>query len=608
MPTPSLRRLDAVSDQLPAAIFAVHLDGRILDVNAAALGHYGFDREELLAMTVRELRAPANRADFPARLAQVRIEPMLFETVHVRKDAREFPCEVSTRPIERDGEHFLVAIVRDLSERKLAAEREVLLGKVFNANPVVISIVNLLDNTYVNVNQSYLNLYGFRREEVIGKTFLDLGFKIEQDQLMKLATAVMTRDTHDFEITMRVPDGRWLTGRQWLEFLELDGKPCVVSCGLDVTAHKRMEEQLRQAQKMEAIGQLAGGVAHDFNNILTAILGNSEVLLSSLDEKSPLRRQAEQIRKAGLRAASLTGQLLAFSRKQVLQPKVLDLNALVSNLSVMLQRLIGEDVELLVEFEPQLGSVRADPGQLEQVVLNLVVNARDAMPNGGQLSLRTANVPGRVLLEVADTGRGMDAETQARVFEPFFTTKRPGKGTGLGLSTVYGIVTQSGGQVEVESAPGQGSRFRIYLPQVAERAAPGESRPTLLPHPQGRERILLCEDDAQVRDFVRQVLASLGYDVHTAADGEEALRLAGERAHGVHLLVTDVIMPKMNGRELAERLTALRPEVRVLFISGYPGDALSPSGASAPAELPLQKPFSISELAHRVRAILDGRR
>ncbi len=396
----------------------------------------------------------------------------------------------------------------------------------------------------------------------------------------------------------------------------------IMSILTDITYIRRMEEQLRQSQKMEAVGRLAGGVAHDFNNLLTAISGYSDLLLHRLPEYSTLRRDVEEIRKAGDRAAALTRQLLAFSRRQVLQPKVLDLNTVVTNMGQMLRRLIGEDIELSTDLSPSLSRVKADPGQIEQVIVNLAVNARDAMPGGGRITVATADAelspayaaahpevrPGpHVLLSVADTGHGMSDETQAHLFEPFFTTKERGKGTGLGLATVYGIVQQSGGHIRVNSASDSGSTFLIYLPQVVghEDPAHGADRP-FLPRPSpGTETILLAEDEEVVRRLAREILTGNGYKVLEAGNGREALLLSEAHRGEIHLLLTDVVMPKMSGRELTERIRPLRQGLRILYMSGYTDDAILRHGVLEDGIPFLQKPFTPEELARKVREVLD---
>ncbi|HET8655074.1 MAG TPA: ATP-binding protein [Longimicrobiaceae bacterium] len=386
----------------------------------------------------------------------------------------------------------------------------------------------------------------------------------------------------------------------------------------EINDRKALEVQLAQSQKMEAVGRLAGGVAHDFNNLLTAIKGHLEFLLEDLPAGSESRADAEGIGDAADRAASLTRQLLAFSRRQVLQPRVIDLNQTVQEMEKMLRRVIGEDVDLSTRIEPALGHVQADPGQLSQVLLNLAVNARDAMPRGGQLTIETANVElddeyargkvhvesGRyVMLAVSDTGVGMDAETQARIFEPFFTTKEQGKGTGLGLSTVYGIVEQSGGHVWVYSEPGHGTAFKVYLPRVD---APVSLDTALIGAPAtGRETVLLAEDDRAVRVLARRALEHAGYQVLEADGGEEALRIADAHAGTIHLLLSDVVMPGLGGRELAERLQGRRPGIAVLFMSGYTDDAILRHGMLAEGTPFLEKPFTPGGLCEKVRGVLD---
>jgi nitrogen-specific signal transduction histidine kinase/ActR/RegA family two-component response regulator len=437
-------------------------------------------------------------------------------------------------------------------------------------------------------------------------------------------------------------------------------------------ALRQSEDQLRQAQKMDAVGKLAGGIAHDFNNLLMVIRGDGDLILRRLAPTHPLRKNAEGIREAADQAATLTRQLLAFSRKQVLAPKVLELNGIVSGMQTMLQRLIGETINLVTVPEPALGRIKADPGQIEQVIMNLAVNARDAMPDGGRLLIRTANVqageapalPGEatppagphVLLEVTDSGTGMDTATQAHLFEPFFTTKEPGKGTGLGLSTVYGIVEQSGGSITVETEVGRGTTFRIYLPQVETATAAAAAvhpapatmpvaptiavappppavvplrqfapiqRPPLRPEPVPAaeaplepaivsetppvrsETILLVEDALRVRAVVREILEMNGYNVLEARHGAEAIEISERHRGPIHLMVTDVVMPQMSGRELAQRLQPVRPDMRVLYMSGYTDDAIVRHGVLGAGMAFLSKPFTPDALALKIREVLD---
>jgi len=389
-------------------------------------------------------------------------------------------------------------------------------------------------------------------------------------------------------------------------------------------ALRKSEEELRHSQKMEAIGRLAGGVAHDFNNLLTAIIGYAELISTRVTSNTLAKQNADLIRKAGEQAATLTRQLLAFSRKQILQPKVIDLNALVVEMETLLRRVIGERFDLQSHPDAEIGRVKADPSQIEQVVLNLGVNARDAMPKGGELIIRTANVrldettapqisaslaPGDyVMLSVTDTGAGMDEETKSHIFEPFFTTKGPGKGTGLGLATVYGIVRQTGGGISVESEPGKGSTFRIYLPMVTAPVDHTKTPSAPVEKSDNFETVLVVEDEEIVRELVCDVLEEQGYNVICATDGLEALKVAGNFESTIHLLVTDVIMPHMNGQELASKLSRIRPDMKVLYVSGYSDNDIGDHGVLDPRFELLQKPFTPQTLARKIRDVIhEGR-
>lgn len=401
-----------------------------------------------------------------------------------------------------------------------------------------------------------------------------------------------------------------------------EGQPSgILGVTRDISERKRLEEQLRQAQKMEAVGLLAGGIAHDFNNLLTAILGYSNLLLADLSEDSPLRSDIVGIKRASERAATLTRQLLAFSRQQVLKPELLNLNNIVANMGEMLHRLIGEDIELVTLHGAESAWVKADPSQIEQVIINLVVNARDAMPQGGKLIIETNQVeldetytrshigvkPGRyVLLAISDTGQGMDTETQARIFDPFFTTKEQGKGTGLGLATVHGIVNQSGGHIWVYSEPGQGTTFRVYLPQAEGNGIATKPAEAITHSPHGSETVLLVEDNKEVRNLTRRVLLEHSYTVLEAPNGVKALQLAQTYSGLIHLLITDVVMPGgLSGPQLAQQLTSHRPELKVLYVSGYTDNAIVHHGVLDSGLAFLQKPFTPHILARKVREVLD---
>ncbi|HTW58001.1 MAG TPA: ATP-binding protein [Terriglobales bacterium] len=425
------------------------------------------------------------------------------------------------------------------------------------------------------------------------------------------------------EYRMRRQDGQevWLRDELVIVHDPMTGKRLTRGVLIDITERRQLEEQLRNAQQLEAVGRLAGGVAHDFNNILSIIMGHGELLLASAGEDARTRSGLEQIRRAADRAASLTQQLLAFSRKQVLQPKVLDLNEAVSDVQKMLARVIGEDIELIASLHPSLMAVKADPGQVEQVLMNLAVNARDAMPEGGKLIMETSNVelnPEQardlelaagpyVMLKVIDTGQGMDAATLSHIFEPFFTTKPMGKGTGLGLSTVYGIVKQSGGSIEVRSDVGYGTEFSIHLPAENEAPRRPEARHANGQVTGGPETILVVEDEPDLRELTRIFLEGYGYRVLAASSAEQAMQTAGTFSEPIDLLLTDVIMPGMSGRQLAEKLLAKRPQTKIVYMTGYTDDMVVQHKVLEPGTNLLPKPFTKFDLAERVRATLDGK-
>jgi two-component system cell cycle sensor histidine kinase/response regulator CckA len=481
-----------------------------------------------------------------------------------------------------------------------------------------------LDGRMLDLNEACARIFGYAsREDALRHTLWDIApSRAEMEMLIALVQKQKTFT--DLEVQLKRIDGRpvWILGSANLVEGEPGEPPAIEGTIIDITDRKRLEEQLRQSAKMEAVGRLAGGVAHDFNNLLTAILGYSDILLERLPARSPLRRHALEVKRAGERAADLTRQLLAFSRQQVLEPRVLDLNAVVTDMQKLLRRLIGEHIELTSHLEPGLGKVKADPSQIEQVILNLVVNARDAMPEGGKLTLSTRSVrlderyasenlnvkPGSyVLLSVSDTGCGMDAETRARIFEPFFTTKGKEKGTGLGLATVYGVVRQSGGHIEVESELGKGSTFNVYLPQVEAEAPERPQQRRKKPGGRhGSETVLLVEDEEAVRVLARRVLKAQGYHVLEARRTGDAIRLAETYPGPIPLMVTDIVMPQMSGPDLARRLAASRPEMKVLFMSGYPGGSVDQLQGLDAAATFIQKPFTSATLSRKVRELLDS--
>jgi PAS domain S-box-containing protein len=479
---------------------------------------------------------------------------------------------------------------------------------LFEDNPQPMWVVDSESQHFLEANAAASNLYGFTSDEFRGMTLSDVQVPEQDGAAPSVVSQHRTKTNRLIEVETAVHD------------IEYGGRKAQLTVLLDVTGRRQLEDQLRQAQKMEAVGMLAGGVAHDFNNLLTIISGYSQLILNNLSASDPNRHSAEQIMKAGERAAALTRQLLAFSRRQVLQPKVFELNKLVASLSTMLQRLIGEDVELRLVLPPEVGRVSADPGQIEQVLMNLAVNARDAMPQGGILTIETSNrqigeeytgrhitvKPGSYIqLSVSDTGSGMDQATKARLFEPFFTTKAPGRGTGLGLSTVFGIVKQSGGNVEVYSEPGHGTSVKVYLPSIDQQAFIETADPRRKTA-RGTETILLAEDDEMVRSLVRETLEREGYKVIESADPVEARRIADHHKGNIQLLITDVVMPKLSGRELAEQLIRRRPDLKVLYMSGYTDNAVLNSGILHQDVAFLQKPFTPSALAEKVREVLEN--
>lgn len=480
------------------------------------------------------------------------------------------------------------------------------------------------DFTYLYVNDAVTRHGHMSRNELLGRTMMECYPGIDETEMFGRLRRCMQERVHDqMENEFTYPDGS--TGWFELHFIPVPEGVCILS--LDISDRKRSEAalerteaQLRHAQKMEAVGRLAGGVAHDFNNILSAVLSYTGLILDELPPNDPLREDVEEIQKAGQRAAALTKQLLAFSRQHVLAPRPIDMNRVLGGIESMLRRLLEADVELTLLPAPALGSIMADPGAVEQILLNLAVNARDAMPGGGKLTIETRNVeldqdyasdhpgvrPGpHVMLAVSDTGIGMDEETQARVFEPFFTTKDKDKGTGLGLSTVFGIVKQSGGHICLHSEPDSGATFKVYFPRV--ESASEERSPPPAPDPShGSETILLVEDDDQLRAAASSILRRRGYRVLEAGNAGEALLACEQHSATIHLLLTDLVMPRMNGQKLAERLATLRPGMRVLFMSGHTDDAVLQHGIVDSEVSYLQKPITPETLAQKVRQVLGA--
>jgi PAS domain S-box-containing protein len=553
-------------------------------------------------------------------------EPLRTEYRLIARDGRVVWLQ-DEAVVVRDDEGtplFLQGYLLDITERKAAeqalAERENLLQTIIETEPECVKLIGT-DGTLQEMNRAGLEMIeADSLEQVAGRDVAELIAPEHRTAFRALTQKALAGGSGHLEFELIGLKG----ARRWMETHAVPLRApsgevrAALSVTRDVTRRRQLEEQLTQAQKLEAVGRLAGGIAHDFNNLLTGILGYSDLLRAALPEDDPRRADADEVKKAAERAASLTQQLLAFSRRQVLQLRVVDLNRIVEEMDRMLRPLIGEDVELVMACAPHLGRVAADPGQIEQVIANLVVNARDAMPAGGRLVIETANVyvdeelaaghpaeirPGpHVVLSMTDTGVGMDTETQARAFEPFFTTKDVGKGTGLGLATVYGIVKQSGAAIWVYSEPGEGSSFRIYFPRVDDEVELSVEPPVSSASENGTETVLVVEDERLVRDLIAEELSRRGYSVLTALNGADALALAETHDGGIDVVVTDVIMPEMGGLELTQRLTALRPGIRVVYMSGYSERAVTDDVGPWPL---LQKPFSTGSLAGKIREVLD---
>jgi PAS domain S-box-containing protein len=606
-----------------------------LAVNDAAVRHYGYVREEFLRMNIADIR-PAEDVDRlrenVAAVTEGMDEAGLWR--HRKKDGSLIEVEITSHTLEFAGRKAEVVLAHDVTEQRRAAaalrESELRFRTLADSGQALIW-TSTPDKLCDYFNRVWLEFTGRTIEQELGNGWAE---GVHPDDFAGcLATYVRAFDRREqFTMTYRLRrhDGvyRWIVDTGSPRYDSRGDFLGYIGHCLDITERKEAEEkqeelqaQLLQAQKMEAVGRLAGGVAHDFNNMLQAIQGYTELSRAMVETGSPLAENLEEIAKAARRSADLTRQLLAFARRQPANPKVLDLNETVGGMLRMLRRLLGEDIDLAWMPALDLWPVKIDPSQLDQVLANLLVNARDAIATVGKVTIGTENAvfdaaychehpdfaPGEyVMLAVSDDGCGMDRETLARLFEPFFTTKEPGKGTGLGLATVYGIVRQNEGFINVYSEPGQGTTFKIYLPRcAAEEVALAASVETAEP-PGGTETVLLVEDEAMILDLGRSMLARLGYTVLAASTVAEAVRLAGEHGDRISLLITDVVMPEMNGRELAARLMAADPALRCLFMSGYTADVIAHRGMLENGVRFLQKPFSLNELAVKVREALAG--
>jgi PAS domain S-box-containing protein len=546
---------------------------------------------------------------------------------YLHKDGSAVWVRMEASPMTDDAGNYsgALAMVTDVTDRRRAEEAlrgsEERYRLLFDSCPLPIWLTDVNSLQFIAVNQAALLLFGYQREAFLKLGVGDLLSSEEKLRVLQDLTASIERGVQQGTRRAIKKNGTGVELAATSQTFVLDGRLVALVIAQDMTERNRLEAQLAQSRKMEAIGILAGGVAHDFNNLLSIMVTYTAFALEALTPGEPLWTDIEQVAKAGERAVSLTRQLLAFSRQQILEPAIMDLNETVAGIEPMLRRIVGEHIEISSALEPSLGRISADPGQLEQVIMNLVVNARDAMATGGELTIETANVavdqglpgsppglkPGRyVKLAVSDTGSGIDAATRERIFEPFFTTKEVGKGTGLGLSTVLGIVQQSGGRLEVQSELGKGTTFEIYLPRVDSPLATHALKEAVTLPNGARETVLVVEDDEQVRGLVRSILRRNRYEVLVASNAGEAFLIAEQHQAPIHLLLTDVVMPRMNGRQLAERLANSRPDMKVLFMTGYTDDTAVRQGVfDAEMEL-LQKPITPEALARRVRAVLDG--
>ena len=590
-----------------------------LAVNDAAVERYGYARDEFLAMTIADIRPREDVAKLRESVARVKpgLNPAKYWR-HCKKDGTLIDVEITSHTIDFAGRRAEVILAHDVTQRRKAETKLLKLSAAVTASADGVVITDTA-GVIKWVNPAFTKITGYSLEEAVGQNPRLLKSGLEDEAFYQAFWNTITAGKTWFgRIHNRRKDGSLYTEEMTVAPVRDEGGAIhhYIAIKRDVTQQEKLESQLQQAQKMEAVGQLAGGVAHDFNNLLTVINGFSEMVLATLPADSPHQMSITAIHDAGVRAASLTKQLLAFSRQTVLTPKLLDLNMVVQDTQKMLRRLIGEDIALSNDLEPNLPRVKVDPGQIGQVLINVAVNARDAMPKGGTLRIQTRNFtavpgdnapsgPGRyVVLSLSDTGCGMSAEVKAHIFEPFFTTKEVGKGTGLGLAMVYGIVQQSGGNIEVESEAGKGTTIRIMLPAAPE--AKSERNETLNKQAAGGgETVLLVEDEDAVLALAQYALSSNGYRVLSASNAAQALTIAAEN-RDIDLLVSDVVMPGQDGRELAEILTKTHPKMKVMFVSGYMDDAILRHGIQQAEVAFLQKPYTPQTLAAKIRQLLDG--
>jgi two-component system, cell cycle sensor histidine kinase and response regulator CckA len=607
-------------DFAPVAYLTLDERGLILEANLTAATMLGVKRTGLLQRPVTNYIVKEDRNIY-FRQHQQLLEtqgPQHYELRMLQKDGTPFWTGISTiATLDNNNARLCKATISDITGRKRAEEA---FRVLVNRAPLGIFLIQ--DGNFVLVNPGFEAISGYREEELLGRKSHCLAAPESDKVVRREAIKRLKGETSvpfEFQFIAKNGETRW--GMETLASTIYLGNRVTLGYFLDITEHKTLEAQFLQAQKMEAVGRLAGGVAHDFNNLLSVIFGYGDLINQKIHEQDPLARYLGEIMKASDRAAALTRQLLAFSRKTILMPQILNLNDQLTEIEKMLARLLGEDIEIWVILDPALGAVNADPGHIEQIVMNLAVNARDALPKGGKLTLETANVyldedyaqrhtyvtPGHfVMLAVTDNGQGMDAATKARIFEPFFTTKELGRGTGLGMSTVYGLVKQNGGYIEVESEVGHGTTIKVYLPRVQETVATVSAAKPIDRDLHGSETILVVEDEDMLRESICRGLKIYGYTVLAARDGGEAIFLCEGDPGPIDLLLTDVVMPQMNGRDLADRLSPLQPEIKVLYMSGYTENAIVHHGVLETGISFIQKPFRIKKLMEKIRGILDN--
>jgi PAS domain S-box-containing protein len=630
-----LERAKTFSDKLintaNVIILGLDPDGNINIFNQMAETITGYTRDELVGRNWFQTLVPRDR--FPevwqefGRLTEGGL-PSVFENPILTKDGTERRIMWQNSQIFADGKVIqTISFGNDITEHRNAEEalrrsEERYRDLVENALDIIYT--HDLDGRYTSINSAVERITGYTIDESLTMQITD---SVAPEQIEKakemIGAKLAGKEVTAYELEIIAKDGRRVPVEVNTRIIYEKGEPVgVQGIARDITERKHLEEQLRQSQKLESIGRLAGGIAHDFNNMLTAINGYSELTLRQIPDDSPIRSNIEEIKKAGERSAMLTGQLLAFSRRQVLRLEDFKINDVINDTSNLLKRMIGDDVELVTVLKPTAGTIRFDRGQLSQILMNLAVNARDAMPDGGKLTIETSNVfidpaytsnhigilPGAyVMLTVTDSGVGMTPEVQAQIYEPFFTTKGIGKGTGLGLATVYGIIKQSGGGIFVYSEVDRGTTFKIYIPRAVEAGAEVGTEGTEQRLPMGTETILLAEDNDVVRELSRQVLETCGYTVLEAIDGVEALAVLEIRGDEIDLVITDVIMPRIGGRELAEKIGEMRPDMPILFSSGFTDDAVVRHGELDTNTNFIQKPFNVDDVARKVRNLLDSR-